>query len=193
MSSCIADVYTFTISLIGVILGVVYSIVIPMVDKEKLEIEDKLKEKIGKLEFKNCSKSVLLKDYEVTNKEIERRENITLVIGTIMVTASFLILSDSVSKAVIGTRFMSAFASIILYLLWLSVIHYTTKKLDRMSYARIHAIEERLDKEVNYGFGIHSFLYQETKKKYWIEVRRAFWGLTLILLSFCWLLASLLL
>jgi hypothetical protein len=143
-------------------------------------------------DYKNALDTVL-KDYEITNKEIERRENINLLVGTILVGSSFLILGNTANNG-IQQIFPYALSSILLFVLWLFVLHYTTAKLDSFGYARIRAIEEAITQHYGYDFGIHRFNYTEItpkdKTEPWAEIRRYFWGIIMIAFSFSWTIIS---
>lgn len=62
-----------------------------------------------------------------------------------------------------------AVASIGLYVLWLFILHYTSKKLDEITYSRIKAIKKALSERIGYEFGIHRYIDKETKSSLWIE------------------------
>jgi hypothetical protein len=140
--------------------------------------------------------SALVKDYDTSGEEISRRNNITLIVGTIMVTSSFLIFANTlVAKA--PTRFtpVHSFASVGLYVTWLLALHETAKELDRITYKRIHTIEQVLSRNVGYDFGVHTYILQETRNPdgktfKWLRLRRSFWGIVLLLLSLAWLILS---
>lgn len=194
------DLLTFIVSIIGICSAIIYLHVIEL-SHEKYDDSDKAKRKlfISKIfEGLKCTKTSerlkgVLKDYEITNREIERRENITLLIGTILITGSILILGNTAN--INGPKFPYALASILLFIIWLFVLHLTTKELDNMSYPRARDIEEALSKYFEYRFGIHSFLFSKTQKNgkpvWWLDVRRAFWAIILILISSIWLILAL--
>jgi hypothetical protein len=138
-----------------------------------------------------------LKDYEITCAELKRHDNIVLVIGTIIITASFLILGSDVIKDSGNPKGIYTFASIGLYAIWLLVLHDTSKKFDKLLYNRIKAMEEATTNYTGYSFGVYSYLFKntlaendKTKTKLWLRLRRSFWGLILLFLSIAWLLIS---
>lgn len=149
------------------------------------ELKDKLSQAIY-----NGNIDGVLKDYEISNKEIQRRDNITLIIGSILITISLLILAYTSVSENSTPRSIYAGSSIGLYSIWLFVLHYTSKKLDTLSYERIKVIEEVLSKHLGYGFGIHSYISKKTSGELWLFLRRIFWGFVLLLLSFGWMLFS---
>jgi hypothetical protein len=145
----------------------------------------------------NANYNTLLKDYEVCQAEIVRRDNSTLLVGSIFTTASLLILANTISQTFRNSMFVYAFASILLYLLWLLIAYETSKELDEITYMRIHTIEEALSNEKSeYQFGLHSYIWRKThtekgKTSGWLKIRRMFWGVVLMLISFAWMLLSL--
>jgi len=183
------DCITLVISLIGVVFAISYTLLVPRKAEDDETIKSTTKTEIPE----NLDKELLLKDYDITNQEIERRENITLVVGSILIAAAFLIASQPFlinNKTLIP---IAALASIVLYLLWLFVLHLTTKYIDEIAYIRIHVLEERiseLEKSKGYKFGVHTFLQEQIKEKVWIKVRRSFWGLLFIMLCGYWILIS---
>jgi len=135
----------------------------------------------------------VLKDYETVNREIERRENINLLVGSILVTASILILGNTATKGI--PKFPYAITSIAIFILWLLVLQNTSKKLDAMLFVRTRAIEKALTQSYGYDYGIHTYLQTKTKDKcgetiWWLRIRRGFWSYVLFLTSFAWLLLS---
>lgn len=193
---CPVDWPTFFVSIAGICFGIYYFALIHEMLSAFEKIFEKTLKKLNKIKtLKNNQLEIILKDYEITNKEIERRENITLIVGSIMLTSSFIILGRSISESEVNTRWLAALASLSLYIIWLYGLHYTSRAIDNMTYPRIRAIEKRLDQEVgNYGFGVHSFLFNELYKKEKIEkkfkFRKIFWGITLFILSLAWFLAA---
>jgi len=144
-----------------------------------------------------CEKlKVVLKDYEISNATVHRRDNIDLLIGSILITGSLLVLANtSVSETLAHPMGIYALASIALYSIWLLVLNSTSRKLNRLAYSRIKAIERALTK-LGYEFGIHSYNIQKTRTTSerpirWIRLRKTFWGLILLLLSIAWMSLSL--
>lgn len=156
---------------------------------------------------------VVLKDYEISNVTVHRRDNIDLLVGSILVTASLLVLANTgTSEKLAHSMWVYALASIGLSSFWLIIMHYRSKMLNDISFYRIKAIEEAIkqppekatgkatDKSMtkfSYEFGIHSYNIDKTRscdnKKpiWWLRLRRTFWGIVLFLLSLAWMLLSL--
>ena len=151
----------------------------------------------GREEFINAVKGVdkphikfVLKDYQTMNQEIRSRGSITLIVGTILITASFLILGDAAKyRYSLDLKVVMAIVSIGLYLSWFFILNYTTKKLDNMTFSRMKAIESGLTQRINiqhFNFGIHTYIEQRYHEKKWIEIRRRFWVVVMMLLFTGW-------
>jgi hypothetical protein len=148
------------------------------------------------LKTENSNQTILIKDYDVCQSEIVRRDNSTLLIGSIFTTASLLLLANTISQKFQNSMFVYAFASILLYLLWLLLVHKKSKQLDDITYTRIHTIERALANEKSgYQFGHHSYIWRKThtqgKTKRWLRKRRVFWSVILMLISSAWMILSL--
>lgn len=196
---------TLAISIEGIVISSLYIILrlFSVVDKG---YDEKLKQDIlnwirNTGENSNNEKmKILLKDYETANAEIGRRDNITLLVGTILITASLLILGNiATTNSANHTDSIAVYAlvSIGLFTIWLFVLHETNNRIDAHSYKRIKAIEEALTNYLGYDFGIHSYIYKKTRAEgendkpiWWLKVRRVFWGIILFLLSLTWMLLS---
>jgi len=162
----------------------------------------------GDLDYKKLN--IVLKDYETTSEEMGRRDSITLIVGTILITSSLITLGNAATIADNHPIYTYAVASIGLFSIWLLLLHDTTKKVNSRSYERIKAIEQALndyfkhclerekkEESVHYDFGIHSYIEKRTrasngkdKPVWWLCLRRTFWGMILLLLSIAWLLLS---
>jgi hypothetical protein len=160
---------------------------------DKLEYDPKLLKCVIDMLEKDANKyDIILKDYEVCQAEIARRDNSTLLIGSIFTTASLLILANTISHELRNSLFIYAFASIMLFLLWLLLVHRTGNKLDNITYKRTRTIEEALACwKSGYQFGLHSYIWRKTHKEgktfLWLRRRRSFWSIILMLISFAWM------
>lgn len=186
---------TFWLSIGGICVGVVYFWLRSWFVEDKTEPSELTQSILKSLSTKNHKNALdaVLKDYEITNKEIDRRENITLIVGTILITGSLIILGNTATANPV-IRFPYAFSSILLYVLWLLASHLTTTKLDYMTFTRARAIETALKEHFGYDFGVHKYVMDKMKNKDeafpWVECRRNFWGIILIALSVSWLIFS---
>lgn len=195
-----SDSCTFWVSLGGFVLSIIYILMIPEWGKEDQEFTC-----FFPLTNKNIN--VLLKDYEITNVEIARRGHITLLVGTILVAAAFLIVGQVFLESNENPTHMAALVSTGLYSTWLFVLHGTSKRLDNMTFAHLKGIARKISQIIHYQegyqFGVHSFITREfdkslRKKKFlarirtewWIWVRRRFWGWTYLFLCLYWMYVS---
>lgn len=186
---------TFWLSIGGICVGVIFCWLRSWFVEDETELSELTQDMLISLSMKDHKNALdaVLKDYETTNKEIDRRENITLIVGTILITGSLIILGNTATANPV-TRFPYAFSSILLYVLWLLASHLTTTKLDYMTFTRARAIETALKEHFGYDFGVHKYVMDKTNNKDetapWVEIRRNFWGIILIALSISWLVIS---
>jgi len=134
----------------------------------------------------------ILEDYSATLEEVGRRDNLTLLTGTILITASFLLLAEA-GKNQDSQKIIFALASLGLYLAWLMFFHETAQRLNEIAFQRARAIEHALTRHFHYDFGIHSYITTHTEEGTapWLRmVRRIFWYVVLLLLAFSWMLLS---
>lgn len=113
---------------------------------------------------KTWEKDLLLKEYEILNGEIERRERSMIMMGSIFLPTSFLLLGQAAmipkSESVFwDARFLLALVSVTLYSIWLFAVQYTSWWLHEITYARLHWLEE------NIGFEAHKFLKKRIEKE----------------------------
>lgn len=185
-----------SLSFFGIFLALISSWIISDIEHIRQERPEQ-----AQISFHSSDKDIVLKDYEITNKEVERRDNIDMIVGTILVTASFVILGNVASTTTSASTtsawiFPYALCSISLFASWLFVLHHTTAKLDSFAYERMRALERSISQHSGYAFGIHSYTYDKRQKDgklvWWADIRRQFWGIILIVLSIFWLVISLL-
>jgi hypothetical protein len=186
------DIITFAVSIVGICAVITYW-AIQADEPEKLDNKEFLTAIEASLQKKE-NINIILKDYEAINGEIGRRENINLLVGSILLTASALLLGNTALSTI--SKFPFAITSIFLFVIWLFALHNTTKKLNAKSYTRVRSIEQALTKHCGYEFGIHTYIMNKTSNKCgetypWLRFRRGFWGYILLLISLAWLLLSL--
>jgi hypothetical protein len=219
MGTClwISNVFTFAISVFGIAVSAIYichqlfrSAKQPNYDEELEKALTELLKEDEKEKTPNTRLGIIIEDYKASNSEIGRRDTITLLVGTILVTSSLVILGTT-AKEILGTiaeetlqNFMGIWASVSigLFLIFLFALHDTGKRLNGLTFDRIKAIEQALTNHFNpnsgkeqhegYEFGIHSYLHRKTKeqREWWLRLRRTFWADVLMLLSIGWLLLS---
>jgi len=201
MNVSISDFYTFSISIAGIIFSIIYFLIHAFqrfhTDKD-IESEQKtIFDWIKKDDSNGKRLKVVLADYETSNEEVRRRDNVTLLVGTILITSSFLILGNVALKPD-QPRSIYALASIGLFSIWLFVLHETGKSINKITYDHLKAIEKALTRYFNenaqpdYRFGIHSLVCEKTGDQivWWLRMRRMFWAFVLLLLSLSWMLLS---
>jgi hypothetical protein len=199
----ITNMLTFIISLIGILLSKVYMLYQATrhfnteheIDTEQENIRNWLKRTNDNNRIK-----VILADYKVANDQVSRRDNVTLIIGTILITSSFLIFGNIAPNPVYSQLPIFSLASIGLFIIWLFVLHETGKKANNVTYTHIKAIEKGLTRYYQesdedsplYEFGIHRLICEKTNDQStpWLRIRRTFWGFVLFLLCLSWMLLS---
>jgi hypothetical protein len=209
MSVClsISDLPTFLVSIWGLLLSLVY-ILKQWFSSAKTYYDDALEKAVfawiaNKKKDEELDGSdkidVIIKDYETANGEICKRDNITLIVGTILIGSSFLILGNIAGAKSSQSVGIYSLASVGLFSIWLLVLHDTAKHLNAITYGRMRAVEQALTKSfkdgddaLSYSFGIHSYVHEKTEGQtvWWLRLRRTFWAIVLFLLSLAWLLLS---
>jgi hypothetical protein len=201
----ISDLFAFLIAIVGILLSfgyIIKQVLFPPKTEHDEGVEKMVTAWLDEDKEKGLSKDakidLILKDYETANGEIGRRDNITLIIGTILIGSSFLILGNTAVKP---SQPISVYtlASVGLFTIWLLALHDTAKRLNYITYRRIRAVEQALTKSfkdrddaLGYNFGIHSYIDKATEGQtaWWLRLRRTFWAIVLFLLSLAWLLLS---
>lgn len=196
----ISDLVTFIVSIVGIGLSISYIMFQAFRPFHTRDDISKEQEKIEKWLKNDTEKrlNLMLNDYEIANNEVGRRDNVTLLVGSILITSSFLILGNTALKPDQPT-FIFSIASIGLFSIWLFVLHETGKKTNSLTYNHMKAIEgairsssqDEKDK-IGYDFGNNLTICDKTNDQsvWWLRVRRMFWAIVLLLLSLSWLLLS---
>lgn len=202
MALVITDVYTLFISLLGIIISIGYILneaFRPYHTGSDIQNErNNIVEWLRNDDADGNRLKVILADYESGNEWINRRDNVTLLVGTILITSSFLILGNVAIRPEQPTSIFS-FASIGLFAIWLLVLHQTGKRINGMIYRHLKSIEGALTEHfqhqgqaLQYSFGTHLLVVEGTtdQSDTWIRIRRMFWAFVLLLLSLSWMLLS---
>jgi hypothetical protein len=116
-------------------------------------------------------------EYETLNSDINARGEGAVLAGTIFVTASVLILAQATSGPIV-TRIILCFASMTIYSIWLFGIYYTARRLDALTYSRLHEIEARL------RIDAHAYVRRIADDTFWFRLRSNIWAVILLALSF---------
>jgi hypothetical protein len=208
----IINYYGFFISLFGI--GISLCLILRALfsckkEEYDVKLKNRLKEWLNDQINDKDKMNIIFEDYRISNEELGRRDNIVLLGGTILISASLLIVAES-SKIDTDTLSKYAFASIGLFLIWLLFLHETAKKLDDITYNKIKAIERTINEIIDIKaskkndsekdkderkcnpfplFGIHTYTHENTNKQtsLWLRFRRTFWYVVLLVLSLAWI------
>ena len=132
----------------------------------------------------------MINNYDVCNQNINQRETITLIIGSILLSSSFAIIGQYlISKN--GSLTYSSFLSIGLYAFWVLILHSTTRVYEKEAYERLNVLELTLKELLGYEYGISNRLNKARHDNWYMKIRTCFWQLLLLFLSGTWLIISL--
>jgi hypothetical protein len=115
--------------------------------------------------------------YEEISANIRSRDNMSIVGGTILVTASILLLTSAVGLIGQGTidfniRVALVLASLAIYSIWMLGFDLTTDKVNDICYSKLREMEMNTKPRLN----IHSDMRDRlTHKKWYKYVRRNIW------------------
>lgn len=113
--------------------------------------------------------------YEQLNAEIRGRDNLTIVAGSIMITVSLLLLGaliqlKSKHEIDIGMSVLVVFTIIAIYSIWFLGFNLTSRKLNRLEWHLLGAIETTL------GFQLHKYVKPQVGDTIWWRYgRRPVW------------------
>jgi len=106
-------------------------------------------------------------EYETFNRNVENREKSTLIAGTIILTASVLILVESLGRPLPRPLLVpTVLASPALYAVWLLFAYATAKRIDNICHRRMREIEGEL------GIRVHRYIQEEIKREKWYHYGR---------------------
>ncbi|MGD0331075.1 MAG: hypothetical protein ABSB40_11660 [Nitrososphaeria archaeon] len=174
------DFLTYIISWGGILVAVLYFLWYSkgVTNPETYELIQTEIEEV-ELSLVNGHENAVLIDYQETNNEIKNRGQVTLLVGSIMITSSFLILA---AGYFIPPMFPYALVPILLFVLWLLILHWTTKKIDQYLFRHVKTIELALRRRTLYRSGPHQYILDNTtdngKIACWLTLRRLFSGLS---------------
>jgi len=133
-------------------------------------------------------------EYEQLSEGIRARDSANIIAGTILITASILLLTAGIElKFQRGVNMQSErlmiLASLSIYIIWLLCFNLTSQMLNNMGYRRLEKMEEvgcseeRVFEDTTCG--IHHFYRGQVENTKWKHVRRLvwlffFWGLVVI-------------
>ncbi len=125
--------------------------------------------------------------YEQISANIRSRDNMSIVSGTILITASVVLLASFAELVSRGTidfniRIAVVTASLAIYSIWLLGFDMTTNKIDDMCYSKLRKMEREADPRLNIHFDMRARLhgkkwYEWGRRKVWLYL---FWVLILL-------------
>ena len=192
------DLGNFGAPIVGIILSILYILNQARHDyntsNEISSEQNKILNWLNNDDEKQTRLNLMLKDYEIANDAVDRRDNVTLLVGSILITSSFLILANVALKSGQPT-FIFSIASIGLFSIWLLALHDTGKKVNNITYRHIKAVEGAIrthfqEDNISYDFGNNLTICYKTEDQsvWWLRLRRTFWAIVLLLLSISWFL-----
>ena len=135
-------------------------------------------------------------EYEQLSEGIRARDNASIIAGTILITASILLLGYTVQLkySYLGgspnslMETLMVLASLSIYIVWLLCFNLTSRMINNLGYRRLEKMEEIGCSEDRHfdgvTCGIHHFYSKYIEGKWWRHVRRLVW------LFFFWVLVS---
>jgi hypothetical protein len=125
-------------------------------------------------------------EYHTLNEIIKTRENSTIIVGSILSAASFLILAVAFQVTSEETRFFAILISVLLQGIWLCYYH-ATSRLDNLCYDLLRKLERRLRIQVHIYLRSHQekSLITKARKYVWLAIFITIW-VTGILILICW-------
>jgi len=106
-------------------------------------------------------------EHQALNEGVKSRETSTLIAGSIVLTASVLILVEGLSRPLPRPLLVpTVLTSLSLYAVWLLFAQATAARIDNICYARMREIEGRL------GMEIHRYIRDEIEREKWYRFGR---------------------
>ena len=110
--------------------------------------------------------------YEQISAGIRSRDNISIIAGTVLITASLLLLGSCAGLSGFIIKLPIIFASLAIYTIWLIGFNVTTKKVNDLDYSRLKEMERFSNCNIN----IHSHRLEKVKdENWWKHLRRKIW------------------
>ena len=117
--------------------------------------------------------------YEQLSEGLRSRDSMTILAGSILITASIVLLTQAFSRPTFLEKVSIVAASLSIYIIWLIGFNLTTKKLNSMYFARLRSMEK------NRSIKIHTRNIGEVRDTLWWRVfRQNIWLLLLWVLIF---------
>ncbi len=199
----VTDTFTFLVSTLGILLSLCYILFQAFrtyhTDNDIKEEQKLLTEWLNEDDDEGNRLKVMLADHKTATEEVGRRDNVTLLVGTILITSSFIILGN-VAVNPNQPKGIFSLASILLFVIWLFGLHETGKFTNQITYNHLKSIEGAITRKFQgmgdrprYKFGTNLLICEKTEDQStpWLRIRRMFWAFILLLLSFSWMSLSL--
>jgi len=117
-------------------------------------------------------KELFMLQFEQISAGIRSRDNISIVAGTIFITASLLLLGSCAQPPDFISKLPIVFASLAIYALWLIGFNVTSKKVNDLDYSRLKEMERFSNCNIN----IHCHRLGKVKDENWFKyLRRKIW------------------
>lgn len=140
---------------LGILVSVVYYFLQRAREKKRTE-EEKAEFPV----FKEAEFNRRKLEYETFNKNVANREKSTLIAGSIILTASVLILVEGLGRPLTRSLLLlTVLASLSLYAVWLLFAYATAKRIDDLCYDRMREIESEL------GMKVHRYIHERAKRE----------------------------
>jgi len=160
---------TCWMSCVIVVLGILVSCY--CIHYDQIEDSRKSENSNKKSQHTTLEDSFILQ-YEQISAGIISRDNMTIIAGTILITASILLFSSSMGSASLIMKFSIILASLLIYVVWLICFNMTSNKLNNIGYKKLRDME----KDKNYAIDFHTHTFKKVEhEKWWKYLRRKIW------------------
>lgn len=155
-----------TIVIIGVIIFFLYHY------NSRIEDSKACKEEDLRVPKYKDNEDLFILQYEQISEGIRSRDSVTIVAGTILITASLLLLNLGAQIQSFSIKLTIVLASLAIYTIWLIGHELTTKKVHNVDYSRLKEMEKNEDYKIN----IHTYRLKKVEGKiWWKPLRRKIW------------------
>lgn len=151
----------------GIITTMIFFYMAERIPRDPKEVSRKEKNS-----WKHGAIKLFILQYEQMSAGIRTRDRITIVAGTIMISASMLLLGALIQADSIDYELKAlAIATIIaLYSIWFICVNLTTGRLNGLEYNRLRNMEDARE------FRLHNFVLERIERENWsFYVRRPVW------------------
>ncbi|TET19328.1 hypothetical protein E3J74_07125 [Candidatus Bathyarchaeota archaeon] len=140
--------------------------------EDRIEDSEACKKKEQQIPKYKDNEALFKFQYEYIGEGIRSRDSISIVAGTVLITASLLLLGSCAQFPDFISKLPIVFASLAIYSLWLIGFNLTTKKVNALDYSRLR----KMEKETDYNINIHTYRLGKVKdENWWKHLRRKIW------------------